>query len=175
MLQVVGDIAHPRLLIAAKNKTHRMAQVRTAIKPEFQAIQRREQRSLIVRGAASNKHAILASKAERIEIPTLPSGNHINMADNANLLPAFAWQIGKTGIPTSIMRLQPHALGNGKRFVKRRTRPRTERRTECRVLGIKRAINGNQALGVGQKCRPLLCNKCLDVFLGCPHSAPLSP
>lgn len=127
-----------------------MAQVRTAIKPEFQAIQRREQRRLIVGNPAPYKHAFLACEAERIEIPTLPSRNHINMADNANLLPAFAWQISKTGIPISIMGFQPHALRNGKRFVKRRTGPRTERRTRCRMFSIKRAVNGNQAFSTAK-------------------------
>ena len=91
------------------------------------------------------------------------------MSDNTQLLAACTRKIGKTRVPIAIMRLQTHARSDGKSLIKRRTRTRTKGRTRSGMLGIKRAVNGNQAFNISQKRRPILFDKRINLNVGRLH------
>ena len=70
--------------------------------PELHGVQRHHAGALVVERAATDEVAFLARDRVRLEVPAGTGGNHVHVADDAQLRVALAGEVGEPDVALGI-------------------------------------------------------------------------
>ena len=126
-IEIVVDIGHAHLFIAAQKRTEGVARRDTALDEVGAGIEGEHSRTLIVNDAATEQPAFPALHAERIGGPTGSRGHDVHVRDGRHLGSLRARDVGHAHIAVIIRRAVAETLGHGERTVERLAHRAAER------------------------------------------------
>ena len=164
--QVVLDVGHAHLLVAAEQRTERVARRDALTQEERTGIERQHGGALVIDHTAAEQPALTTLHGKRVGIPTRPSGNDIDMRDGGDLLFTLARDVCDSDIAVIVGHLVPQALGDAQAAIERVTHGPAERGAR---LGLRSVGDGricHQGGDVGNDILPDF----IDVFLNALHN-----
>ena len=119
--QVVLDVGHAHLLVAAEQRTERVARGDALTQEERAGIERQNGGSLVVDHAAAEQPALAALHGKRVRAPTGTGGDHVDVRDGGDVLLALARDVCDSDIAVIVGHLVPQALGDAQAAIERVT------------------------------------------------------
>ena len=135
--KVVLDVGHAHLLVAAEQRTERVARGDALTQEERTSIERQDGRALVVDHTAAEQPALTTLHGKRVRAPTGAGGDHVDVRDGGDVLLTLARYISHTHIPRIVTHLIAQAPGDRQGAIKRVTHGPAERgaRLGRRVIG----------------------------------------
>ena len=164
--QVVLDVGHAHLLVAAEQRTERVARRDALTQEERTGIERQHGGALVIDHTAAEQPALTTLHGKRVGIPTRPSGNDIDMRDGGDLLFTLARDVCDSDIAVIVGRLVPQALGDAQAAIERVTHGSAERSARFGRRGVGDGRICHQGGDVGNDILPDF----IDVFLNALHN-----
>ena len=160
--QVVLDVGHAHLLVAAEQRTERVARGDALTQEERAGIERQNGGSLVVDHAAAEQPALTTLHGKRVRAPTGTGGDHVDVRDGGDVL--LATRPGCLRFRHSRHRRYrtiPQALGDAQAAIERVTHGSAERSARFGRRGVGDGRICHQGGDVGNDILPDF----IDVFL----------
>ena len=158
--QIIVHVLHAGLLGAAQQDAQGVRQGLALFFEELGGVQRQHSRSLVVRSAAADHEALALHHGERVGVPAVALGNHIQMGDGGNLLFAFAFDFRVTHVALAVVGVQAeaarHLQGGVQGFAHARTKG---------GAGLSRALHAvdvHECFQIAQKRVSVFFNECVN-------------
>ena len=163
-LEVMVNIRHARLLIAADERTEGVAGRYAGVQEIGAGIQGENRRALVVDHAAAEKPAVATLHLIGVGGPAGSRGHHIDMRDGGKLTGTLAGNIGESDVSLIVTRLIPQALGDREAAVERIANSAAERGARFCSRGIGDGRMRNQGGNVRNDILPHLIDVLLDAL-----------
>ena len=172
VLQIMVNVGHAYLLIAAQQRAEGIARGNAALEQIGAGVERKHRRALVVDHAAAEQPALATLHRKRVGVPTGPGGHHVHVADGRELLVAAARDIGNAHIALVIARLVTELLRDAERAIERVTDRAAKRRAGLRIGRNCHGRITHQLLDIGDDILPDLVDILSDTLLHLIHRLP---
>ena len=172
VLQIMVDVGHTHLLIAAQQRAEGIARGNTVLEQIGAGVERQHGWTLVVDNAATEQPALATLHRKRVGVPARAGGHHVHVADGRELLIAATRDIGNAHVTLVVTCLVAELLRDAERAVERVTN-RTAKR--CAGLRIGRNRHGriaHQPLDIGDDIFPDLVDILGNALLHLIHGRP---
>ena len=168
MLVVVGHVGHAGFFVRAEQEADGVGELRSLagvlqVLPELHGVQRHHAGALVVERAATDEVAFLARDRVRLEVPAGTGGNHVHVADDAQLRVALAGEVGEPDVALGIVRLESHVGSHFKRGLQRLLRAGAERSAFGRLVRFLEAGDADERLDVFDHRLPIFLEIRVDL------------